>query len=653
METRQTISAILRSAEGLEYRPGQVRAAEAVHKALTEPHHLLLEAGTGTGKTLAYLLAIHLALEDDPDRRFCVATYTRTLQEQILSKDLPLLRRLLGRSDLQAAVAYGSANYLCLLRFAASSALSSEELFPSSHLRTWARTTRTGLFREIALPHSLRREICRDPDSCLRQRCPHYDRCFFYRSRRKLHESDLMVVNHHLLFCHLATGGEALPEFDGLIVDEAHQVEDVATSLFRLEVSLLRTRRLLAKVGGELRKTVEMAEGGVKGLFRRPLKELEKEVQDWFERLRREVRPPPEGTVRLQEGLAVDAAGVVAAAERVELLLQKQELGRKTSEEAAMALRRAREGVARIREGIRTFLERPRPEDIYLVESSSRDHEPDLRVAVVPITVADLIQTGLLDRVGSVVFVSATLSTAGRFDHFRSLVSTCPEAIRELSVPHGFDFRSHVLLYVPEADREFHEDAEAIVEEVERFASVVPGGIFVLFTNHTVLQKAAASARGRLRRPLLVQDSAVPSHALLETFRRSEDAVLFGNQSFWQGVDVPENRLRCVIITRLPFPVPTDPVVEARSAWYTRTTGSGFLNYALPKAVTMLRQGFGRLMRGKDDHGVVAVLDTRLRSRPYGRVFLDSLPDVRMVSDFEEVRRFFRERGVDKHGRGH
>jgi ATP-dependent DNA helicase DinG len=289
-------------------------------------------------------------------------------------------------------------------------------------------------------------------------------------------------------------------------------------------------------------------------------------------------------------------------------------------------------------DGARSFVTHDRPDDIYIVERTARD----VTVRIVPLTVGPLFEQNILERFRSVVFTSATLSVGGSFEHFRSVISEGKRDIRSVIAPPVFDFRSKVRLYVPRWKAEGHADPDVLTAEICRLARLTDGGTFVLFTNTKVLNGTYEILSKALELPVLRQGQGVSNYRLIEEFKSAGNAVLLGNMTFWQGVDIAGGRLRSVIITHLPFRVPTDPVIEARGEHFQRLNGNSFSSYYLPKAVLLLKQGFGRLVRGKDDSGFVAILDTRVMTRSYGRVFLDSLPDVPVLHDLGKLADFLR-----------
>jgi ATP-dependent DNA helicase DinG len=639
MNARETIERLLRSAEGIEYRPSQIEAAVAIYDACLAAKPLIVEAGTGTGKTLAYLLAFHLLLKEHPGARLCVATYTRALQDQICAKDLPFIKAILG--DLfpfRFGVAYGSGNYLCRYRFDRfTPELSRKEEW--ERLNAWAEDTREGLFQEIELHPSVREEINRDPELCLRRRCPSYAECFYYRNRSRLRKMNLVVLNHHLLFSSIAAGGESLPAFDFLVLDEAHQVEEVATAYFQTEISRRKTVRFLESVSRgrrNLLRSSSLPPDAVEELSRL-IGTFEKEFLSWFDTLA-EFAGDGDKT-RVREPLELDASLLERSADEIRMALERRQDEAESGDgddESSVLLQAIGRRIAAIRAAVREFIDRKHPDDIYTIERA----RADLLFRIVPLSVAERFQSSVLDKMTSVIFTSATLSVGSTFEYFQSLVSTSKEPMDGLICPQIFDFKSNVMLYVPEPGHEVHEDPEAIAAEVRAFAELTDGGMFVLFTNNAVMREVHGLLADSIEQPVLVQEPSVSNYQLVERFLRTPRAVLLGNMSFWQGVDIPDNRLRCVVITRLPFRVPSDPVVEARSEYWEREKGSGFAHYALPKAVIMLKQGFGRLVRGSGDHGIVAVLDTRLRTKSYGKIFFRSLPQVDVVSSREPLEVF-------------
>jgi ATP-dependent DNA helicase DinG len=620
--------ALARALPGYEERRAQQELAAAARDVLTHGGTLLAEAGTGTGKTLAYLLpAVELG------RRVVVSTGTKNLQEQLVNKDLPILARALGR-DLSVALMKGRANYLCTLRFRSFAQAGSfrrlDEIPLFRAVENWAPATDTGDRAEIEdLPDNVDfwREMSAGSENCIGQSCSDFDTCWVTRMRQRALEADVVVVNHHLLCADLAVKessfGSVIPEYDTLIVDEAHLLEDVATQYFGQQLSVHRFDDLCRDVERELKAArvdgrevlaqVESLRHRADGFFR--LLAQEKGL-----RLRPRWMSPriAEEASALVTRLAGLKTTILAMPERPEPL-------------AALANR-----TGDVEARTRFLCAAEEDSHVYFVETRGRT----TILRATPIDVSSVLREQLFGSVRSVVLTSATLAVDGGFDYVKERLGVVPT--RELMLASPFDFRQQSVLYVP---RDIPEPqapgfVSAAAEEIRGLLDISEGRAFVLFTSYANLNAVAGELAGRVPWPLLLQGEA-PKPALLDMFRRTPNAVLLATSAFWQGVDVVGDQLSCVIIDKLPFASPADPVVGARIDRLRNRGGNAFDDYQVPGAVLMLKQGLGRLIRSAADRGILAVLDSRLVSRSYGRRFLSSLPPARLVHDREDVRAFF------------
>jgi len=613
--------------EGYEERESQRTLSEAVDHTLRAGGLLLAEAGTGTGKTLAYLLpAAELG------RRVVISTGTKNLQEQLLTKDIPILARALGR-DLNVAVMKGRGNYLCLLRFRSFEQAGSfkrlDEIALFRQVERWAPATEVGDRAEIAdLPDSAEfwREISAASENCIGQSCPDFDPCFVTRMRQRALEADLVVVNHHLLCADLAVKdgsyGQVIPPYDTVILDEAHLLEDVATQYFGVQVSSHRLEELGRDVERELKAAKLDA------------REVRAEVEGLKNRGDRLFRILAQGHGRI---LRPDWMTSRVAEEAGALRMRFE--GLRTALLAVPDRPEALSGLAAramaLRDELDFVLSAADDTHVYFVEARGRA----VFLKATPIDVSERLQEHLFSRVKAAVLTSATLAVDGRFEYLRSRLGI--EEADELILPSPFDYADQAVLYVPRRmpDPRAPTFVERASQEVLRLLEVSQGRAFVLFTSYANMNAVAEQVAGRLAFPILIQGEA-PKHVLLETFRSTPGAVLFATASFWQGVDVVGEQLSCVIIDKLPFASPTDPVVSARIDRLRNRGGNPFGEYQVPVAVLMLKQGLGRLIRSGSDRGILAVLDSRLVEKGYGKRFLESLPPARMVHDISAVEQF-------------
>jgi ATP-dependent DNA helicase DinG len=610
--------------------------ALAIEQALAHEGTLLVEAGTGTGKTLAYLLP---AIESG--KKVVVSTGTKTLQDQIMRHDLPLLEAQLGRR-VAAACMKGLSNYLCLRRYEefrrSAAAVSGGAARHLPMLEAWRETTQSGDHEELA-EHlesaELWAEVHSGSDTRIGAKCQYYEPCFVTRMRRRAESAELIVVNHHLFFADLAlrspTGhGGVLPDHDAVIFDEAHLIEDIATEFFgvsvsttKLEVFVRDATRCFAALG--LSSRVDRSLTAVGLAAARMFQEVPRP------RLGDGGRTPllPEHVVsRLQQPLfALDTAlEVVSSVARAEAA---------RGEAVVQIARRA--------ELLRNQL-------AFVAETGPGKHVAwslvrgrSLSLGCSPIEVGPMLREQLFMRGGALVLTSATLSTAGSYDYVKTRLGIDFE-VDELNLPTPFDYERQAALYLPIGLGDPREDGflERACEQITELVAITGGGAFVLCTSLRAMHELAERCRVSIPNRSFVQGEA-SNAALLEGFRKNGDAVLFATASFWQGVDVPGSALRLVIIDKLPFDVPADPLIQARCQSLKRRGIEPFMTYLVPSAALVLKQGFGRLIRTQRDRGIVALLDERVSSKGYGKVFLRSLPDARRCRSLAEVRGFWDE----------
>lgn len=612
---------------GYEERPAQRRLSEAVADVLEHGGLLLAEAGTGTGKTLAYLLPAVLA-----ERRVVISTGTRNLQEQLVSKDLEVLARALGR-ELRVAVMKGRANYLCLLRFASFGKAGSfrrlEEFPVFRAVEEWSTKTELGDRAEVPdMPDNVEfwREVSAASENCIGSSCSLFDACFVTRMRQRALEADVVVVNHHLLCADLAVKdgnfGSVIPPYDTLVLDEAHLIEDVATQYFGVQVSSHKLEDLARDVERELKAASLDARE-----VRAETEGLRVRAERFFARLARA------RLGRLAQGWMTEAA-----AEESLGLLQRLE-GLRTALLAVPDRPESLTGLAARTAALTAdvaFLMRAEADDhVYFVETRGRG----VFLRATPIDVSARLKELLFDGLRAGVLTSATLAVDGGFAYVKDRLGIEPSD--ELLLPSPFHYEEQALLYVPRGMPEPRapEFVERAAEEVVRLVELSRGRAFVLFTSYANMNAVAGLVAGRIEYPILIQGEA-PKAQLLDAFRATPHAVLLATASFWQGVDVAGEQLSCVIVDKLPFASPGDPVVAARIERLRGRGQDAFGEYQVPVAVLMLKQGLGRLIRTAQDRGILAVLDSRLLRKGYGRRFLESLPPARLVHDLGAVGRF-------------
>ncbi len=636
------VGAMARALPRFESRQAQIDMAGAVAAVFTDGGVLLAEAGTGTGKTLAYLIPAILSRE-----RVLVSTGTKNLQEQIFFKDLPILRDSLG-VPFTATFMKGRGNYLCLHRFEAMRDSGvSRSLDESHHLRVieaWARETETGDRAEIEdLPEDLPfwSDIAATSENCIGNDCPRHQECYVTRMRQRAAESDVVIVNHHLLCADAAVRqsafGEVIPACSYAIVDEAHQLEDVATQYFGLAVSTYRVEDLARDVdralGARLVTDRDRADDMAHGVGR-----IRDHARAFFTGLQMLPFELP-GATGADSRVRVGAAHMLRVADEGAALtgaldaLEADIALTKDAPEDVLALGRR---AAELRDHVRFLLRADDPAFVYYLEARGRG--VFLRAA--PIDVSSIIREVLLDRMTATVLTSATLTVDGSFEYVRGRLGV--GRAQEVRLESEFDYERQAILYLPRKmpDPRTPQFAAAAAREVVEILKRTRGRAFVLFTSYANLREVHARAASELDFPILVQGSA-PRSVLLRDFKATPNAVLLATSSFWQGVDVVGDALSCVIIDKLPFASPGDPITAARIEAIGARGGSAFGEYQIPLAVLALKQGLGRLLRHRQDRGVLAVLDPRLRTMGYGRRFLASLPPAPVTHQIEDIEQFF------------
>lgn len=618
--------ALARHIGGFAPRRHQQEMAEAVAAALAAQDVLITEAGTGTGKTFAYLVPSLLS-----GRRVIISTGTKNLQDQLFHRDLPVVCDALGTA-VDAVLLKGRVNYLCLYRFkrqceAPDGAMSTRTLSDLHHVRRWAGQTRSGDIAEIEgvtedsplWPH-----ITSTPDNCLNQTCPDYGECYIVKARRAAQQADMVIVNHHLLFADLALKeegfGDVLPGADAFILDEAHQVPDVASQFFGLTLGSRQLMELAHDTRLEgVRDAQDMADlqGDAAG--------LEKAARDLLLTLGGPPRRMAWREAWERPGVPGAMAQLRAALDRLRAQLEAASVRGKGLENC---WRRSVDLGARLRQ----MCEPQTSDAVHWLELA----KASFRLCLTPLDIAESFRGQVLQYRNCWVFTSATLAVGDDFQHFTARLGIGDAVTRRWESP--FDFQHNALMYLPEGlpmpDDEHY--TRAVVEAAVPVIEACRGRAFVLFTSHRALQQAAALLPGRMTYPLLIQGAA-PKNRLLDDFRALGNAVLLGTHSFWEGVDVRGPALSCVIIDKLPFTSPDDPVLQARCQALRERGENPFLEYQLPHAVIALKQGIGRLIRDEHDKGVLVLCDPRLLGKSYGKVFLNSLPAMPRTRSLEEA----------------
>ena len=607
-----------------EPRPQQLAMALAVDLALTDSHHLLVEAGTGTGKTLAYLVPAILS-----GKKVVVSTGTRQLQEQILANEIPLLRSYLGK-PFEAAVLKGISNYVCLRRVSELGDTKERDLL---RILDWVPRTRTGERSEMpSVPDDAPawRVATTTPDARLGPKCPFFDRCFVTQARRAAAKADIIIVNHHLFFADLALrtqyeGAQVIPPYDVVIFDEAHQLEEVVTEHFGLTVSTLRQTVLLRDAAKALPEAHAM------------LGNLDARGLELFRALRNRLPIHDDTKFVFPEALFAEETikdawfKFDAALEELSAHAARQP----EDNEDAPAIAKRTES---FRSDLATIAERSSNKFVHWAERRGQS----LFLRASPIDVGSIVKTRVLGTVESAVFTSATLTAGGDFEYLRGRLGLSQDDVFESAVDSPFDYEKQALLYLPRDLPLPQEDdfLPAALERIAELCKITNGRALVLFTSHRSLSEAARVLRKTLPHPLLVQGEA-PQPVLVKRLRETIGSVLLATSSFWEGVDVPGEALSLVILEKLPFAAPDDPLTAGRVRALEESGREPFRDYQLPRAALALKQGFGRLIRKRSDRGIVAILDHRIVTKGYGKTFLDSLPRATRTSALEQVRRWW------------
>jgi ATP-dependent DNA helicase DinG len=631
---------ILAHAGGLrfEYRPGQLQMALRIEKALIEGTHLVVEAGTGTGKTLAYIYPA-LRFSMITGRRIILSTGTKSLQEQLFYKDVPFLESILG--PLNICYMKGRSNYLCRqkLQDMPTASLSGAEALHFKIIQEWAKTTEAGDRAEIAaLPEksTLWGRIDARTDACSGKDCAHFLDCCVSEMRRRAAESNLVIINHHLFFTDLeikmkAPDAAILPSAAAVVFDEAHELEQIASDCFGVAVSNRRVEDLVWDIrkgtsDADRRAEVSKVSGTVVerfALFWAAMPGKKESARIVFD-------GRPEFVVERNEIYS----GVLTALQLLHSVLKS--IAQDDDSVSSLVQR-----TSHLFAELRFLVESTSDSAVFWIERRLSGHGNALNtfIQATPIDVSEILAVSVFETYDTTILTSATLAVQKGFAHIRKALGIA-EA-EELIVPSLFDYPKQAILYVPKdipdpRDDGFFESAKSHIAEVLR---ICQGRAFCLFTSYDMMQKMHLALKDVLPYPLLLHGT-MTRNELLYQFRTTPHAVLFGTSSFWQGIDVQGEQLSCVIIDRLPFAVPSDPVLQARVKAIENSGGSGFFDYQVPKAAIALKQGFGRLIRSTTDRGVLVMLDRRIQHVNYGSIFVESLPPYRITTDIADVQRF-------------
>jgi ATP-dependent DNA helicase DinG len=626
---------------GYEYREQQLEMAQAVYQAFSDSSHLVIEAGTGVGKSFAYLVpAIDFAV--NMSERVVISTNTISLQEQLMNKDIPFLQEIFPH-PFKVALAKGRGNYLCLRRL--ENVITFDRgLFPSEdedelvRIHQWASETKDGSRSDLRPQPkiSVWEQVCSERDLCLGpSKCPQGRQCFYQKARNALYKANIIVVNHHLLFSDLALRGEnsrfsVLPGYKYVVIDEAQNIENTATEHIGISLSNYSIRHLLDSLCHRDKKGGLLIRLGQEHLI--DLVEAARSKNDlFFQSVEEWFGEEPSETRRIRERnfiLNTLDDPILNLQNALQDILPVAKTDEEENEIKAYAQR-----CGELREDLDTILNQSYDNSVYWVEIN-RGRFKTIKLNSGPVNVSDQLQPGLFQAMESVIMTSATLSTNGDFEYFKSRIGL--NNCREVILGSPFNYEEQVSIYIPPEMPDPREEAfmPAAAEKIKKYLQLTGGKAFILFTSYGMLTKTYKDLKGWLDENginAFRQGGNLSRYDMLEEFKADINSVLFGTSSFWEGVDVQGEALSNVIIVRLPFSVPTHPIVEARIEDIKSRGGDSFMEYNLPEAIIRLKQGFGRLIRNKTDTGIVAILDPRIRTKYYGKMFLNSLPKCEVI----------------------
>lgn len=637
-----------------ELRREQLQMAKAIAAAIEDNQHLMVEAGTGVGKSLAYLVPF-IIYATESKKKVIISTNTKTLQAQLYLKDIPFLQKCLG-IVFDYALCLGSENYLCLRRLNHEHTY---ELFDDDarlkelkRIVEWSDDTKTGRKDDIDfIPvQKAWAGVCREPDLCMGNECRYKDRCFYKQAKKKEKRSQILITNHALFFTNLASGGQVLPNFHAVVFDEAQTLEDVATSYLGLEVSNSKikylfdslynpntNRGLLFKFQALNSKTAEQIE---KNLIEARLAsdKFFHELGDVFgaESASKRIRTKSVIFNYLEEPLKRLSSSIAEL------------VGYITNQEDEVLVKSCSKNYASLSRTLKFILEQEKEDYVYWIEVSARRRGIRYSLFASPVEIAEELDKQLFSKIKPIILTSATLAVNNSFDFTKARLGI--KDARELLIGSPFNYKENVLLYLPREIEDPSDELELFqkhaLEQIKKIIDIMKGRTFILFTSYRMLNAIHGDLASAYRDINLLRQGERPRYILLEEFKNNQTSVLLGTKTFWQGIDVPGELLECVIITKLPFAVPDDPITEARMELIQSRNKNPFTEYQVPQAIMMFKQGFGRLIRTKKDRGIVAVLDPRIRTRYYGRAFISSLPECRHTFSIDEVNTFFGEKGV-------
>ncbi len=635
--------------QSYEFRPQQLQMARDIAKAIETDRHLIVEAGTGIGKSLAYLVPF-IVYTAENDKKVVVSTNTKTLQNQLYLKDLPFLKKSLGIM-FNYALCLGSENYICLRRFGAERTYELLEIDTQfkelEKILEWSSKTESGLKSDLGFipKHDVWDSICRDPDQCLGKKCLYKEECFYRKAKMRERKAHILITNHSLFFTNLASGGNVLPGFHAVVFDEAQTLEDVATSYLGFDVSNIKIKYLFDSIYNP--KTQKGLLVKFRGLSRQTARDIEKRLVEarqasdqFFQEINRifgsesdskRIRTKNIVFNFLEEPLKHLSGSLSELLDHIK------------SEEDEILVKSYLKKINKTTSSLSFILNHDRDDYVYWIEISKKRRGIRYSLFASPIEIAEELDKQVFSQIKPIILTSATLATKNDFKFIKKRLGLkdCDEQL--LDSP--FNYSQNVLLYlakkIEDPNDKFEIFQTQVLEHIKKIIDIMKGRIFILFTSYRMLNTIFDKLMSDYADINLLKQGDKPRYELLKNFKQNMNSVLLGTSTFWQGVDIPGKSLECVIITKLPFAVPDDPITEARLELIESRGGKPFPEYQVPQAIMMFKQGFGRLIRTKLDRGVVAVLDPRINTKGYGKSFIRALPKCRHVSDIDEISNFF------------
>jgi ATP-dependent DNA helicase DinG len=639
-------SPIASNIHNYEYRESQIEMAQAVSNAIKNSQHLLVEAGCGIGKSFAYLIPFILWTEEKKTRRVVISTYTKTLQQQLLDKDIPFLAKALGM-NLKAALCVGTQNYVCLKKLNSiwqDKLLNTlDETRQIQDIFKWVESSEDGLKMNInfKVSESLWGDICRTTETCHNNNCPFLDECFYFKAKKKQVEANILIANHNMLFTDIASGSKVLPKYESIVFDEAQNIEDIASDTLSMSVSMLGVKIFLSKIYKArskrclLSKTKTITRDSKKDLIE-TVKLTQKAANLFFTSVLDEFNiQDTTFTINTPDMFHNNLSAPMLALADILEKTSKELLNEEERAEFNHYSRRCKNTALTLE----TILSRKMENYVYYLEISTKKKGIRCSFSASPIDVSELLKQLVFEDIVPVILTSATLTVNNSFNFIKKRLGIA--GADEIRLDSPFNFHSNVLLYAPAdlPDPSYALDSfkYELSDRISEILEIVKGRTFILFTSYSMLYSTGEELLNRFPGLNFLFQGELSRNKMLDSFKENSNSVLLGTTTFWQGVDIPGRDLECVIITKLPFAVPDNPITESRINRISSEGRNPFMEYQVPIASLLFKQGFGRLIRHKQDFGIVAVLDPRVKKRKYGKTFINSLPECNEIKNISEL----------------